>query len=86
MSNPAGHAHVRDSAEIQSLLLAMRAESLKVRNAAKTRLLQRGPVREVIECLEEALRDNGDAERRNSAMEVFTSFGGDSLPVLSRFV
>ncbi len=83
MSDQAGHASVRGEADIPGLLLAMKTESPMARKAAKAKLLQKGAV-EVIPFLEDALRDNGDADRRNSAMEIFTGLGEDSVAALAR--
>ena len=64
----------RDSVDIPGLLSAMKTESPRLRNAAKAHLLQKGPD-EVVAHLEAAIRDNSDADRRNSAIEVFVGFG-----------
>ena len=85
MPDPTVYAASRDSADIPGLLSAMKTEGPRRRNAAKALLLKKGPD-EVVAHLEAAIRDNSDADRRNSAIEVFVGFGADSLPVLSRLV
>ncbi len=84
MFKQAGHVCAFDSDDIPSLILTMKTGSPRVKNAAKALVLQKG-IAEVLACLEEALRDNGDADRRNSAMEVFIGFGEDAVSALSRF-
>ncbi len=83
MSDRAGHAGLSGAADIPDLLSAMKTGNPATRKAAKARILQAG-FTEVRACLEEALRDNSDADRRNSAMEVFIGFGEDAMPALSR--
>ncbi len=83
MPNQVEHVRVSGAADIPGLLSAMKTGDLKARKAAKTRILQEG-IAEVLVSLEEALRDNDDADRRNSAMEVFIGLGEDAVLALSR--
>jgi HEAT repeat protein len=72
-----------NSHHIAMLLIAMKDESFRLRNKAKTLILQKEPDA-ILPHLEDALRDQDDAGRRNAAMEIYVSLSEAAVPPLSK--